>query len=145
MTPAARSFIQSQASDVAHALQLYFIQGVAPEEMIVLLLDNGSRIGAPPRPFVFMLPRNALEVMASGDQVWFEVGDEPSAPRATLGRLPSSPTCVRAVKLLVEEAGHFLRHAVPEGRALTIAKIGDELVEALFRPPGTPSTPAQRH
>lgn len=134
MTPATRAFIKSQAFDIDQALMPYHLIGVPPEEMVALLLDTGARIGWLPRPFIYLAPRSGLAALLCAGMT--EAGFNGDAPgvRDFLVNSPVDEVGARAVKILIEEAGHLIFSPVPSGRVLTIAKVRDELAAMMFRP-----------
>lgn len=108
MTPAARAFIRSQATDIEHALLPMRLLGLPLGEFIVLLLDTGERIGMPSRPLIYLTQRNALAALqrAAGTNDGFDC-DAPGV-QDFFGCSHDSAAGARAVKILLDEASHLI-------------------------------------
>jgi hypothetical protein len=136
MTPTAREFIQSQASDLELALVPYRLAGMQPEELVVLLLDSGTRIGAHPMPFILLMSRSELarfqHARATGEDIEADT---------IFGTASDTAANLRATNILLDEAIHLIATPIPRGRVLTIAMVRDELAAMLFRPVGVPPSP----
>jgi hypothetical protein len=136
MTPTARKFIQSQASDLDHALVPYRLAGMQPEELVALLLDTGTRIGAHPMPFILLMSRSELarfqHARATGEAIEADT---------IFGTASDTAANIRATNILLDEAIHLIASPIPPGRMLTIAKVRDELAVMQFRPIGVPPSP----
>jgi hypothetical protein len=141
MTPAARTFIKSKASEIEEVLLPARLMGLPPEEFVVLVLDTGARVGTHPRPLVFLVQRAALAALrhAGASEARFDC-DAPGV-REIFGGTQDGGFGARATKILLDEASHLLDETVPPGRVLTIAKFGDELAAMVFRPAGEAPSP----
>ncbi len=131
LTPSARQMIEDCYPQVLHAVSLALAAGLVAEDLLVLVLDTGSRVGADPGRLVCGILREELSELS-------DVPRHEMVERYEGGCTAGDPSEVhsRCLEMLLGPLRDHLEHPMLPGVLMVIAQRGSE-VGVVSRLPGT--------
>ncbi len=129
-----KHLLKDLRDDITEAVRPGLRAGLLPHEMIVMLLDSGARVGADPRPFIFMAERDSLRDIADPTTVAIEIDLGP-VHNTTDG----DDLRARSARMLADRFGAQLRRKVPRDTLVVCVVAGSKTAVVAQRMPDSVS------